>query len=71
VINNIIQHSPAHGSITPPVYMVLAQAMNTNKGFNAFLHAELNIQFKAMFKDWTDFLCLEKSHYVLNDGELR
>lgn len=69
VINQIIQRSPCFGSAGPPVYMVLAQAMNTREGISTFLHSELNKQFKAMFKTWTDFLLSKESRYVLNSEE--
>jgi phosphatidylserine decarboxylase len=49
--------------------MVLAQAMNTNEGFNTFLHAELNKQFKLLFHPWAEFLDSEASRYVLNSNE--
>jgi len=49
--------------------MVLAQAMNTNEGFNTFLHAELNKQFKLMFRPWAKHLDSEASRDVLHSGE--
>lgn len=69
VINQIIQRSPCFGSAGPPIYMALAQAMNTREGINTFLHSELNKRFKAMFKTWTEFLLSKESRYVLNTDE--
>jgi phosphatidylserine decarboxylase len=69
VLNCIIQQAPTYGSVGPPVYMVLAQAMNTNEGFNTFLNPELNKQFKLLFQPWARFLDSADSRYVLNTGE--
>jgi len=68
VLNEIIQQSPTYGTIGPPVYMVLAQAMNTLEGFSTFLHGELNKHFKAMFLYWTRYLLTAESRYMLTDA---
>ena len=68
-INHIIQQAPIYGSVSPPIYMVLVQVMNMNKGFNTFLNTELNKQFKLLFQPWAKFLKSKASHYVLNSDE--
>jgi phosphatidylserine decarboxylase len=69
LFNYIIQRAPSYGDIGPPIYMVIAQAMNTRGGFTAFLSVQLNRQFKRMFDVWAAFLSSEESRHVLHAGE--
>jgi len=66
VLNEIVSTAPTYGSVGPPVYMLLAQTMNTNEGFSTYLHSGLNQQFKAMFEAWANYLSSEASCHVLH-----
>ncbi|KAF8156979.1 hypothetical protein B0H34DRAFT_675338 [Crassisporium funariophilum] len=64
VINNIIQKARKYGSIGPPIYMVLAQAMKT-EGSNT-RRAERAVQNHVQ-KHWTTYLSSADSRDVLNN----
>ncbi|KIJ46555.1 hypothetical protein M422DRAFT_249703, partial [Sphaerobolus stellatus SS14] len=69
MFNEIFREAPAFGSLGPPVYMVMAQVMNTQGGFSAFTKENLNYHFKKMFETWALFLTSQDSRVVLNDQE--
>lgn len=51
-----------------PINAILDWPMGTPSGFAAFLHPEVNAQFRKMFKEWTKFLVSSDSRYVLTNG---
>ena len=67
-MNQILGEAPFYGDLGPPFYMVLAEPMNTNGGFTAFLAEKLNAQFKCIFDFWNAFLLTPASASVLVDG---
>jgi len=66
LFNKILREAPSYGDIGPPIYMVMAQAMNTQGGFTTFLSTELNKHFKKMFASWAKFLSSPDSVETLN-----
>lgn len=69
MLNEIFREAPSFGSLGPPVYMVMAQNMNTQGGFSAYTKAILNQHFKEMFTTWVSYLNSEDSCSVLDDNE--
>ncbi|THV00224.1 hypothetical protein K435DRAFT_751390 [Dendrothele bispora CBS 962.96] len=64
--NEIFREAPAFGDLGPPVYMVMAQVMNSQGGFSAFTKENLNFHFKKMFETWSLYLNSKDSRSVLN-----
>lgn len=64
--NRVIKQAPTFGSLGPPMYMVMADAINSQGGFSVFLKQELNKHFKEIMGEWSDFLASSKSLYVLD-----
>ncbi|KAF5384011.1 hypothetical protein D9757_006922 [Collybiopsis confluens] len=69
MLNVIFREAPAYGDLGPPVYMVMAQVMNSQGGFSAFTKQNLNEQFKKMFETYALFLTSKDSCSTLNTGE--
>jgi len=65
--NEIFRRAPEFGSLGPPMYMVMANIMNSQGGFSAFTKENLNFHFKQMFVTWTRFLSSSESRDVLNN----
>ncbi|KAF9011709.1 phosphatidylserine decarboxylase-domain-containing protein [Cyathus striatus] len=59
--------APSFGSVATPVYVILAQTINADKGFDAY-RVEFNKHFQAMLKAWENYLSSEASCEVLNDS---
>jgi len=68
MLNEIFREAPAFGDLGPPMYMIMAQVMNSQGGFSAFTKENLNHHFKRMFVTWTLFLTSKDSRTVLNDS---
>ncbi|KAF5377126.1 hypothetical protein D9757_008804 [Collybiopsis confluens] len=68
MLNVIFREAPAFGDLGPPVYMVMAQVMNSEGGFSAFTKQNLNDHFKRMFETYTLFLASIDSRTTLNAG---
>ncbi|THU80422.1 phosphatidylserine decarboxylase-like protein [Dendrothele bispora CBS 962.96] len=68
MLNEIFREAPAFGDLGPPVYMVMAQVMNSQGGFSAFTKENLNFHFKKMFETWSLYLYSKDSRSVLNTG---
>ncbi|THV00222.1 hypothetical protein K435DRAFT_854953 [Dendrothele bispora CBS 962.96] len=66
MLNEIFREAPAFGDLGPPIYMIMAQIMNSQGGFSAFTKENLNIHFKKMFETWSLFVYSKDSRYVLN-----
>jgi len=66
--NEIFRKAPEFGSLGPPVYMVMANIMNTQGGFSAFTKEGLNHHFKQMFETWQTYLMSKESRSVLVDA---
>jgi len=69
MINDIFRKAPFYGDLGPPMYMIMAQIMNTQGGFSAFTKQNLNFHFKKMFETWATFLLSKHSRYVLVPGK--
>ncbi|KAL0058214.1 hypothetical protein AAF712_015130 [Marasmius tenuissimus] len=67
MFNEIFRSAPDFGSLGPPLYMIMANIMNSQGGFSAFTKENLNRHFKKMFETWSDFLLSEDSRTVLNN----
>jgi phosphatidylserine decarboxylase len=65
MLNEIFREAPLFDGVGPPVYMIMAQAMNSQGGFSAFTKENLNLHFKKMFETWTLYLTSKDSRYVL------
>lgn len=65
LMNQVLTEAPYYGSLGPPFYMILYEAMNTQGGFTAFATAKLNAQFKKVFDVWGEFLTSPESRNVL------
>ncbi|GJJ10046.1 hypothetical protein Clacol_004272 [Clathrus columnatus] len=57
------------GSLGPPVYMIMAQTMNTQGGFSAHTKEILSVHFQRMFETWSLYLNSKDSRSVLNTKE--
>ncbi|KAE9395193.1 hypothetical protein BT96DRAFT_923016 [Gymnopus androsaceus JB14] len=68
MLNEIFREAPSFGDLGPPVYMVMAQIMNSQGGFSAFTKENLNLHFKKMFETWALYLTSKDSRTVLNTG---
>ncbi|KAK1231464.1 hypothetical protein PQX77_005417 [Marasmius sp. AFHP31] len=68
MLNEIFRTAPEFGSLGPPVYMIMANIMNSQGGFSAFTKENLNFHFKKMFETWALYLLSKDSRSVLNDG---
>ncbi|KAF5340113.1 hypothetical protein D9758_013137 [Tetrapyrgos nigripes] len=68
MFNEIFRTAPDFGSLGPPVYMIMANIMNSEGGFSAFTKDKLNFHFKKMFETWTLYLTSKDSRSVLNAG---
>ncbi|GJJ10024.1 hypothetical protein Clacol_004250, partial [Clathrus columnatus] len=66
MLNGIFREAPPFGSLGPPVYMIMAQTMDTQGGFSAYTKEILNFHFKKMFETWSLYLSSKDSRYVLN-----
>ncbi|KAJ3865467.1 phosphatidylserine decarboxylase-domain-containing protein [Lentinula novae-zelandiae] len=71
ILNEIFRGAPAFGDLGPPVYMVMAEVMNTQLegGFSAFTKDNLNRHFKKMFETWSRFLNSKDSRHTLNTDD--
>ncbi|KAJ2917303.1 hypothetical protein MD484_g3149, partial [Candolleomyces efflorescens] len=69
VISRRLTRAPPYGVVGPPIYALLAHAMNTQEGFDAFLAEKLNAQLKKILGVWAKFLESRDSAYVLNDDD--
>ncbi|KAL0575468.1 hypothetical protein V5O48_006503 [Marasmius crinis-equi] len=68
MFNEIFRTAPDFGSLGPPVYMIMANIMNSEGGFSAFTKDKLNFHFKKMFETWTLYLTSKDSRSVLHTG---
>ncbi|KAJ8074923.1 hypothetical protein PM082_019250 [Marasmius tenuissimus] len=68
MFNEIFRTAPDFGSLGPPLYMIMANIMNSQGGFSAFTKENLNRHFKEMFDTWAVFLTSKDSRDVLNTG---
>jgi len=68
MFNDIFREAPYYGDLGPPMYMVMAQNMNTQGGFSAYTKENLNHHFKTLFETWATFLLSADSRYVLVSG---
>jgi phosphatidylserine decarboxylase len=66
--NEIFRQAPDFGSLGPPMYMIMANIMNSQGGFSAYTKDNLNMQFKDMMVTWTRYLMSSDSRSVLNDS---
>ncbi|KAF8579972.1 hypothetical protein K439DRAFT_1394149 [Ramaria rubella] len=66
LFNEIFRTAPAFGTLGPPLYMIMAQSMNTQGGFSAYTKQHLNFHFKEMFTTWELYLTSKDSRTVLN-----
>ncbi|KAF9073985.1 Phophatidylserine decarboxylase-domain-containing protein [Rhodocollybia butyracea] len=69
MMNEIFREAPSFGDLGPPLYMVMAQIMNSQGGFSAFTKENLNLHFKKMFVTWSVYLTSTDSRSVLNTGD--
>ncbi|KAJ2922698.1 hypothetical protein H1R20_g14402, partial [Candolleomyces eurysporus] len=67
LMNQLLTEAPYYGDLGPPFYMILAEPMNTDGGFTAFLADKLNAQFKKIFDTWAVYLLSPASTSVLSD----
>jgi len=68
MFNVIFRQAPYYGDLGPPMYMIMAQVMNTQGGFSAFTKQNLNFHFKKLFETWATYLLSPDSRYVLVSG---
>ncbi|KAJ7077725.1 phosphatidylserine decarboxylase [Mycena crocata] len=69
VMRVIVTEAPDFGDVGPPMFMILASAMDAQGGFTTFLNKELNHHFKRIFDKWAIFLSSPASCHTLHAGK--